>query len=162
MPEPNPQREFQCVHCSGRIEIPIDLPPTTGPCPYCGEEITSPALDTDPPRALATPPLSAPQAPQAPPVAPGPVPMPDADEFAADFDDLPQFPEEPEFRPSALIPIILVVVLLILCAGVAWLLIHKTQRGTPDGPKDQSSLNASPSGERFLRPGGMVRFPAPG
>jgi hypothetical protein len=40
---PADRREFHCVHCEGKIVIPIDLPPTTGPCPHCGEVITSPA-----------------------------------------------------------------------------------------------------------------------
>lgn len=35
-------REFSCLHCSGRIQIPWNLPPTTGPCPHCGGTITSP------------------------------------------------------------------------------------------------------------------------
>lgn len=37
------QREFRCRHCEGKILIPKDLPPTTGPCPHCGEVITSAA-----------------------------------------------------------------------------------------------------------------------
>lgn len=44
--ELNPnQREFRCVHCTGKILIPKDLPPTTGPCPHCGKQITSPGPD---------------------------------------------------------------------------------------------------------------------
>lgn len=38
----NEQREFHCLHCDGKIRIPWDLPPTTGPCPHCSEVITSP------------------------------------------------------------------------------------------------------------------------
>jgi hypothetical protein len=40
--DPNLQREFHCNHCNGRIVIPAQLPPTTGPCPICGGIITSP------------------------------------------------------------------------------------------------------------------------
>ena len=40
---PTTQREFLCEHCKGKVSIPRDLPPTTGPCPYCSEDITSPA-----------------------------------------------------------------------------------------------------------------------
>ncbi len=40
----NEQREFHCSHCDGKIRVPWDLPPTTGPCPHCSEVITSPAL----------------------------------------------------------------------------------------------------------------------
>ena len=36
-------RSFQCACCQGWIQIPLDLPPTTAPCPHCGATITSPA-----------------------------------------------------------------------------------------------------------------------
>jgi hypothetical protein len=39
---PTDQREFRCEHCKGLIRIPASLPPTTGPCPHCGNSITSP------------------------------------------------------------------------------------------------------------------------
>ena len=41
---PSAQREFRCVHCNGKILIPRDLSPTTGPCPHCTGVITSPAI----------------------------------------------------------------------------------------------------------------------
>ena len=41
-PNRGDKREFHCIRCQGRILIPWDLPATTGPCPYCGEVITSP------------------------------------------------------------------------------------------------------------------------
>ncbi len=49
-PEPanDDQREFRCIHCHGKILVPRDLPPTTGPCPHCGKEITSPGPAPDP------------------------------------------------------------------------------------------------------------------
>ncbi len=37
----NNQREFRCNYCDGKIIIPKNLPPTSGPCPHCGEVITS-------------------------------------------------------------------------------------------------------------------------
>lgn len=43
----NDQAEFHCPHCEGRILIPGNLPPTDGPCPHCGETITSPDFSTD-------------------------------------------------------------------------------------------------------------------
>lgn len=39
---PPEQRAFNCPHCNGRIVIPANLPPTTGPCPHCQGTITSP------------------------------------------------------------------------------------------------------------------------
>jgi hypothetical protein len=44
---PSNQRIFHCPHCDGKITIPRNLPPTTGPCPLCGGIITSPADDTE-------------------------------------------------------------------------------------------------------------------
>jgi hypothetical protein len=42
---PTNHREFLCKHCKGKIAVPCDLLPTTGPCPYCAGTITSPALE---------------------------------------------------------------------------------------------------------------------
>lgn len=65
---PATQREFRCVHCNGKILIPRNLPPTTGPCPHCSGTITSPALETEapPPEALPAPVKMAPQPPLPP------------------------------------------------------------------------------------------------
>ncbi len=46
---PDHQREFRCVHCTGKILIPKDLPSTTGPCPHCSGVITSPAPEISAP-----------------------------------------------------------------------------------------------------------------
>ncbi len=56
MPTPGPsneQREFRCSHCNGKILIPRNLPPMTGPCPHCKETITSPAPDKPEPVRVA-------------------------------------------------------------------------------------------------------------
>lgn len=45
---PTNQRDFRCTYCEGKIVIPRDLPPTTGPCPHCGGIITSPGNDSAP------------------------------------------------------------------------------------------------------------------
>lgn len=41
---PDDRRAFHCSFCKGKILIPKKLPPTSGPCPHCGETITSPPL----------------------------------------------------------------------------------------------------------------------
>lgn len=74
--DPNQQREFRCNHCSGRILVPISLPPTTGPCPHCSGTIVSPDFLKE----LSNTPVSfvPPPAPVAPvqvvPAVAGPVP----------------------------------------------------------------------------------------
>ncbi len=75
---PADRREFHCIHCEGKIVIPADLPPTTGPCPHCGEVITSPAPEAPapavgfqipPPPAPAPLPAAIPVRVEIPPVA---------------------------------------------------------------------------------------------
>ncbi len=60
---PPGQREFRCEHCHGKILIPVDFPPTTGPCPHCAQVVTSPPPESPLPVAPA------------PPVEPTPVPV---------------------------------------------------------------------------------------
>lgn len=36
------QASFNCKFCQKPIFIPLGLPPTTAPCPHCGEKVTSP------------------------------------------------------------------------------------------------------------------------
>lgn len=56
---PPGKREFRCNLCNGKILIPWELPPTTGPCPHCGGVITSPAAESPPASAFAIPPAPA-------------------------------------------------------------------------------------------------------
>lgn len=44
MDTPQGQRQFECEHCQAAILVPIDLPPTSAPCPVCQQITTSPAL----------------------------------------------------------------------------------------------------------------------
>jgi hypothetical protein len=76
--DPNLQREFHCSHCNGRIVIPAQLPPTTGPCPICGGIITSPPPFAVHPEARATPPVTSPvtSAPTTPMAPTGPSVLP--------------------------------------------------------------------------------------
>lgn len=80
---PSNQREFRCKHCDGKILIPRDLPPTTGPCPHCAGVITSPALEEAPAKVAAfevpvpvAAPAAIPVAPAAVPAVPAPVATP--------------------------------------------------------------------------------------
>ena len=83
---PADRREFLCTHCDGKILIPLDLPPTTGPCPHCSGVITSPEplaeIQLAPPPqpveqpAAVAPPVNPPAAPR--PVEKAPPPPPEA------------------------------------------------------------------------------------
>jgi len=112
------QREFRCEHCDGKILIPRDLPPTTGPCPHCGKEITSPAPEDDPaadpifgervevgPEASAQP---APPLPQAgrveSPLPPVPPAADDRGEGSPGGSELPPIDAPREVAPEAPAP----------------------------------------------------------
>lgn len=78
---PSDKREFRCHHCNGKILIPRDLPPTTGPCPHCQGVITSPALEDSPTLSFPVPqiPMPAPgnavAEQETVPVPPAPAPI---------------------------------------------------------------------------------------
>ncbi len=99
---PQNQREFRCKHCDGKILIPKDLPPTTGPCPHCSGVITSPALET-PPLQVASfevpVPVTAPAAIPAAPAAPAAIPAAPAP--AAAVPSAPAVPAVPAAIPAA-------------------------------------------------------------
>lgn len=95
---PSDKREFRCEHCNGKILIPKDLPPTTGPCPHCNGLITSPALESAPaapfPILQAAIPLPTPVAPVAQ------VPLPQiADPRIPPPEVLPPPPAMPQAAP---------------------------------------------------------------
>ena len=78
---PSDKREFRCNHCNGKILIPRDLPPTTGPCPHCQGVITSPALEDSPTLSFPVPQIPMPAPAPAPvretePAANAPTPVP--------------------------------------------------------------------------------------
>ncbi len=114
MPTPGPsneQREFRCSHCNGKILIPRDLPPTTGPCPHCKQSITSPAPEKpEPVRIAAQVPVPAvvrevpvPAAPQPAPAVPS-HPAPREEPVAAPSvppSGTPRQPVQQESKPAA-------------------------------------------------------------
>ncbi|MGD7652301.1 MAG: hypothetical protein ACQCXQ_03730 [Verrucomicrobiales bacterium] len=69
---PSDKREFRCEHCNGKILIPHDLPPTTGPCPHCSKTITSPGPPQAPLGSFPSPKLSQPVLSQPAPTQPTP------------------------------------------------------------------------------------------
>ena len=119
--------------------IPRDLPPTTGPCPHCGGVITSPPPVVPPPLPprMDTPQVSVP--PALPPAIPQQVPAPDPPPPAPvkpveklQASDPPQANEKNQPSPvkatsrkSGLIPVMLVLLILILGAGVAMHFVTK-------------------------------------
>ncbi len=128
---PNNQREFRCEHCEGKILIPKDLPPTTGPCPHCGGAITSPVPEEPWPAPVET---------AVPVVVPAPVSPPEP----ARMDDsrrieLPAKGEisernrpkrahvEPPAQPrrSGLVPAMLVLLVFALIGGAIVIMASK-------------------------------------
>ena len=70
--------QFQCSACQSVLTVPSHMAGVTGPCPICGQTITSPsAPPPSAPVSLFTTPLPSHQPQSVPPSAPGPVmPMP--------------------------------------------------------------------------------------
>lgn len=164
---PNDKRDFRCDHCNGAILIPRDLPPTTGPCPHCSAVITSPPPEApvQPPPASASPVI--PEPPPAPPAPPAPVravipepraaqppaPKPPAAPVETPQPCAPPPPETKKVDPeplktkpqkSGLIPVMLVLLVLVLGAGVA---VHFVARemGNNIPPPSTVKIGTDPS-----------------
>lgn len=45
---PPGQKQFNCEHCQAAILVPVDLPPTSAPCPVCQQITTSPGPEAAP------------------------------------------------------------------------------------------------------------------
>ncbi len=101
---PSGQREFRCNYCDGKILIPKELPPTTGPCPHCTAVITSPPLEV-PVAEFKIPVPPPPQVrPMLEPVVQTPPPAPKIAEIPVTVDTPKAVPEatvpEPTPAPS--------------------------------------------------------------
>ena len=127
----NNQREFRCKHCQGRILIPKDLPPTTGPCPHCGEEISS-AADEIPvlPVASSPPPLVVPvvresvETPPPPPPTVNPEWKPTVEqpsrEVPANLNPPKKRPASKPHRSGLISAMLVLLALILLGGGVVW------------------------------------------
>lgn len=133
----NNQREFRCKHCEGKILIPKDLPPTTGPCPHCGEVITSesdeiPVLPVTNPQ-ITPPPIVSPVAresaetttvfpPPAPPVNPEWKPTVELPtrEIHASHNHPKKRPASKQHRSGLISAMLVLLALILLGGGVVW------------------------------------------
>ena len=173
---PTNQREFRCQHCDGKILIPKDLPPTSGPCPHCRGMITSPAnevvappipafempLPAAPPvevKPLAKPP--APPAPEPPKSEELPItvlPPPRAEKL-----DLPSREDhsglnrpklaKPAKARSGLIPAMLVLLALALLGGAVVYLASKELGRNIEPPMVKAA-----SGDPAIREAAYIRI----
>jgi hypothetical protein len=82
--------QFNCPTCQAPLTVPIQLAGVTGPCPKCGNSITSPAAPTPPPVTPAFP--TAVPVPQAPPDIQTPAPSAPP--------VLPPFPQAPSWTQT--------------------------------------------------------------
>lgn len=178
----NQQREFHCIHCNGKILIPRDLPPTTGPCPHCGKTITSPPLEAfggsppvltpAPPPAPAPVPAPAPEPgviaapPQAVEPAPAPVPVVHpAPPVIAEPQLRPVFPDHQPDPPAVSVPpraaprrsgiLVPLMVLALLGggAGAVWILLSKQLGNGVAKPPANPVVDAQVRETRFLNEG---------
>jgi hypothetical protein len=81
--------QFTCGHCQAQLTVPVQMAGVSGPCPKCGQTVTSPSL---PPQAVPTwapHPIQAPVAPVAPASMPPSLQAP-----------LPQWSQQPPAVPQ--------------------------------------------------------------
>ncbi len=189
---PNDKRAFLCEHCGGTILIPLDLPSTTGPCPHCTGEITSPAPEKPLPPVQAAPtpvkqvlpstslappaqevpapvkqvPLPAAVRPSIPPARKTPLATADRTPPASAADPAPKTtPEAPRLgapsgeivrtpiptastskpQKSGLIPVMFVLLLLIVGAGVAVLIVSREMGNNIPSPN--TATTAGPNSQ---------------
>lgn len=146
-PQTPPQkREFRCIHCNGTIAIPFNLPPTTAPCPHCGNTITSPAPESQQASPIPQQPVTAPGPAPAPVTTPTPAPVPAPKAAALDKSppatEAPTQKLEPE-RKSLLAPMLLVLLLLAICGGIAWAVIRLREQQSNNLATITSSQNGT-------------------
>lgn len=124
------QRAFHCPSCKGRIVIPADLPPTTGPCPHCQATITSPAPEASAtPLPAAAPAQASPKPVESKPSEPAPAKAPESK---------PQSSPTPKKKSSKAGLFVALLFLVLLGGGGAFAYLKFIK------PKDESStLNIS-------------------
>lgn len=174
---PDDKREFRCNHCNGKILIPRNLPPTTGPCPHCSGVITSPAPEDGPPAAFVAPapvksqPVMPPPPPPAAIVEPPPVvipPAPAVEKTAApavipqpktSSHDGKQKPKPAKTVPekahkSGIIPVMLVLLVIILGAGAAvYFVTNEMGRNVPPPTLTAAASDTSAREANYIRVG---------
>jgi hypothetical protein len=173
-------REFRCNHCDGNIRIPLELPPTTGPCPHCGGIITSPAYEPPKlplaeseivqpviksPQALSIPPEPIPapvSLPQPPPYQePTAIPIAQPVEPPPEPTKLPKpkkekkvsNPKEEKPKRSGLIATLAIVFLLMLALGGAIILALKEM-----GAKDPQPVVMAPVSNPTVNEANYIRI----
>jgi hypothetical protein len=154
------QRDFHCPQCNGRIVIPSDLPPTTGPCPHCQATITSPKPVVHAPDIQED---LKPVVENIPTPAPAPIPAQSSPEK---IDDNPKEvieyhaakksdKSDKSTKRSNPITLILIFILLLIClGGGAYFVINmlkaksKTDSPTPINQPTKQSTN--PTLQKYL------------
>ena len=158
------ERAFQCIHCNGRIVIPADLPPTTGPCPHCKGTITSPApgnsspASTQSPAPQATSPSQPPQAATvvlATKAAPAAPVAPVTYEAPEELKEKEAQNSKKSPKKSSALPLLLVIIIILgaLGGGGYYVLKIMNKDGETENPlvfKQAAKQAANPSLEEFL------------
>ena len=157
---PSGQREFRCDHCHGKILIPLDLPPTTGPCPHCSQVITSPAPaaaeakpavvpESRPERLTPTPVPAAPVKVEN--AAESPVRAPIAEEPAAPVSEPASEGAPKTERKGLLLGIVAVAALLVICGVLAFSFFNVGQKEVTFDPG--TTVSAEKQEQYYLEKG---------
>lgn len=161
------QRSFQCPSCRGIIYIPHNLPPTSAPCPHCGNLITSPPIEhpfhasPEPEQHVAPPqhqqaPYSHPaqQAPisSAPVTRPNPAPVARPSATHVPLSPAPNgrlssasAAADPEPEKSSVLGWILALILLAILCGGGWFAYKTFVPGPQQGKFDNGVSPKDPA-----------------
>ena len=155
---PAKQREFLCEHCNGKIAVPHDLPPTTGPCPYCSGTITSPEFNAPTPSAVnPEPPLTVEKIEETPSSVEisAPTPAVVATEIVGHGEPETQAasPVPKESRSRLVSWMLGLLALILLGGGGAYFVLKKLGQNTESPPSISLGNDAAANEVSYLRDG---------
>lgn len=155
---PAKQREFLCEHCNGKIAVPHDLPPTTGPCPYCSGTITSPVFNAPTPSAVnSEPTLTVEKIKEAPPSveisAPSPAVVAAEIEGHGEPETQAASPVPKESRSRLVSWMLGLLALILLGGGGAYFVLKKLGQNTESPPSISLRNDAAAKEVNYLRDG---------
>lgn len=152
---------FSCKHCHKNIQVPQGLPPTKAPCPYCGQEVTSPdfsqrdqQIEPSPVREQVQPEqmqsVPAPEAPTVRSVQPeiktAPVVIKKTSDLAVQSEVSSEVKEAGSSK-GKLVWLGLLVLVVVLGGGALWMIAQETKETLVS--EAQVTQNSGPSAEEL-------------
>lgn len=152
---------FSCKHCHKNIQVPQGLPPTKAPCPYCGQEVSSPdfsqrdqQIEPSPARDQVQPQevqsVATTKSPTVRPVQPdiktAPVVIKKSSDLAIQSEVSSEVKEAGSSK-GKLVWLGLLVLVVVLGGGALWMITQETKE--PLVSEAQVTQNSGPSAEEL-------------